>query len=168
MGNEGSLPLVSVLDLDVVAICDKCTSRSLRNACATWAFYLQSMNVCFASAICALHSLSMLSVFALLHSVLSVSLLSTQSASILDKDDESPRNSGVANMDGSGGGSTVFDDETLDWSGCIQIVRPVGQDTVWSAMDNILYSTPVTLPGTFPSASASFISFLPTCPLNLS
>ena len=81
-----------------------------------------------ASAILAVHPLSTSPVFSFLHGTLSALLLSTQRVLISGKDNELPRNSGVA--------GTVFDVDATGWSGRIRITTPVERTTIRLAADD--------------------------------
>ena len=119
-----------------------------------------------ASAILAVHSLPVLSVFSLLRGTLLDLLSLTQRVSISGKDNESPRKSGVASAVGSGTGSTVFDVDATGWSGRIRITAPVEQTSIQLAADDAHDAS--HSPGAFPFISATFLSFLlPICPNDL-
>ena len=157
-------PICSLMNC---TICDNCTLRSFRKACTEWTHDSHIAIASLASAILVVCSLSMLSVFSLLHGALSALLSSTQRVLISGKDNESPRKSGVASTVRSGASGTVFDIDTTGWSGRIHITAPVEWTTIWLAADdahNAGHS-----PGAFPFVSATFIPFLlPICPNNLS
>ena len=70
----------------------------------------------FASAILLVCPLSAYLAFTFLYSVLSALFSSTWRASISGNNDVSPRNSGMASVASSGGGSMVFSDNTMSWS----------------------------------------------------
>ena len=142
------------------AICDDCTSRSFRKACAEWTCDSHIAIVSLALAILVVRSLFALPVFSLLHGALSASLSSTWRVSILGKDDESSRKSGVA-------GSTIVDVDATGWRGRIHITAPVERTTIQLAADGVHNAS--HSPGAFPFVSTTFVSFLlPIHPSNLS
>ena len=149
------------------AICDDRTSRSFRKACAEWTHNLDIVITSLASAILAVHSLFTLPVFNLLRGTLLVLLSSTWRVLISDKDNKSPRKSGVAGAVGSGTSGTVFNVNATGWRGGICITTPVEQTTIRLAADDAHDAS--HSPGAFPFVSTTFVSFiLPIRPSDLS
>ena len=131
--NHSSSPICSLMNH---TICDNHTSRSFRKACAEWTCDSHRVIASLASVILVVRPLSTLPVFSFLHGTLSASLLLTWRVSILGKDNELPRKSGVAGTVGSGTGSMVFDVDATGWSGRIHITAPVEWTTIGLAADD--------------------------------
>ena len=147
-------------------ICDDHTLRSFRKAWVEWTHNSHRAIMSLASAILVVHPLSTSPIFSFLCGALSTSLSSTWRVSILGKDNELPRKSGVAGAVGSGTGGMIFNIDATSWSGGICITTPVGWTTIWLATDDA-HNTSHS-PGAFPFVSTALISFLlPIHPNNL-
>ena len=148
-------------------ICNDHTLRSFRKAWVEWTHNSHRAIMSLASAILVVHPLSTSPIFSFLCGALSTSLSSTWRVSILGKDNELPRKSGVAGTVRSGTSSTVFDVNATGWSCRIRITTPVEWTAIQLAADDAHNDS--HLPGAFPFISSTFMSLLlPICPNDLS